>query len=167
MPEGTTAWNPTRRPALAGLLVPGMPESAPSMDEGQPHQPYEVLALDRDGKLTTYAQWQRRALLPGSRALRDAGLFGEGNPLDPACRRGERRERKSRIPNRQTSQVIRYADLIDVSGGNQNGEDRHRVPRRMGQALDRASELGDRRGADRWGSIIPQQTYGNRQVPRL
>ncbi len=44
------------RPALAGLLAPGMPQSAPGMDDGSSHQPYEVLALGRDGKLTTYAR---------------------------------------------------------------------------------------------------------------
>ena len=43
------------RPALAGLLAPGMPQSAPGMDDGRPHQPYQVLALSRDGKLMPYA----------------------------------------------------------------------------------------------------------------
>ena len=44
------------RPALAGLLAPGMPQSAPGMDDGRrPHQPYQILALSRDGKLTPYA----------------------------------------------------------------------------------------------------------------
>lgn len=43
------------RPALAGLLAPGMPQSAPGMDDGRPHQFYQVLALGRDGKLTRYA----------------------------------------------------------------------------------------------------------------
>jgi hypothetical protein len=44
------------RPALAGLIAPGMPLSAPGMDDGSSHQPYEVLALGRDGALTTYAR---------------------------------------------------------------------------------------------------------------
>ncbi|HLA81412.1 MAG TPA: DUF411 domain-containing protein [Thermoleophilia bacterium] len=45
------------RPAIAGLLVAGMPPSSPGMEEvGQPHQPYEVLAMGLDGKLTTYAR---------------------------------------------------------------------------------------------------------------
>lgn len=44
------------RPPIAGLLAPGMPQSAPGMDAGGPHQPYEILALGRDGKLTTYAR---------------------------------------------------------------------------------------------------------------
>lgn len=45
------------RPAIAGLVVAGMPPSSPGMEEvGQPHTPYEVLALGRDGKLTTYAR---------------------------------------------------------------------------------------------------------------
>ncbi len=44
------------KPAIAGLLVAGMPPSSPGMEEpGQAHQPYEVLAMGRDGKLTTYA----------------------------------------------------------------------------------------------------------------
>jgi hypothetical protein len=46
------------KPAIAGLLVAGMPPSSPGMEEvGQAHQPYEVLAIGRDGKLTP---WERR-----------------------------------------------------------------------------------------------------------
>ena len=44
------------RPALAGLLSPGMPQSGPGMDDGSSHQPYEILALGRDGAMTTYAR---------------------------------------------------------------------------------------------------------------
>lgn len=44
------------RPALAGLLVPGMPQSAPGMDDGSPHQPYDILALNLTGTLSTYAR---------------------------------------------------------------------------------------------------------------
>jgi len=44
------------RPALAGLLAPGMPQSAPGMDDGSAHRPFEVLALSQNGKLTTYAR---------------------------------------------------------------------------------------------------------------
>lgn len=44
------------RPALAGLLAPGMPQSAPGMEDRSPHRPYEVLALSLNGKLTTYAR---------------------------------------------------------------------------------------------------------------
>ncbi len=45
------------RPAIAGLLVAGMPPSSPGMAEvGQLHQPYAVLSMGRDGKLTTYAR---------------------------------------------------------------------------------------------------------------
>lgn len=44
------------QPAIAGLLAPGMPQSAPGMDAGGPHQAYEILAMGRDGRLTTYAR---------------------------------------------------------------------------------------------------------------
>lgn len=45
------------KPEIAGLLVAGMPPSSPGMEEaGKAHQPYEVLAMGRDGKLTTYAR---------------------------------------------------------------------------------------------------------------
>lgn len=41
-------------PALAGLAVPGMPQSAPGMDIG--NSPYEVIAFDRTGKQLVYAK---------------------------------------------------------------------------------------------------------------
>lgn len=44
------------RPAIAGLLAPGMPLSAPGMDDGRPHQPYDILVKGRDGKLSVYAR---------------------------------------------------------------------------------------------------------------
>ena len=45
------------KPAAAGLAVPGMPASAPGMDRpGQPHQPYEVLAFQRDGATEVFAK---------------------------------------------------------------------------------------------------------------
>ena len=44
------------RPAIAGLIVPGMPQSSPGMEDGRPHEAYDVLALGRDGTLTIYAR---------------------------------------------------------------------------------------------------------------
>lgn len=41
------------RPAFKGLIVPGMPKGAPGM-EGPDAVPYEVLALDKDGRITVY-----------------------------------------------------------------------------------------------------------------
>ena len=40
-------------PDLAGLVVPGMPIGSPGM-EGPNPQPYDVLALDRDGGTAVY-----------------------------------------------------------------------------------------------------------------
>ena len=42
------------KPDIAGLSVPGMPPGAPGM-EGPNARPYDVLAFDRDGKTTIYA----------------------------------------------------------------------------------------------------------------
>ena len=42
------------KPALAGLLVPGMPVGSPGMTE-QPARPFEVYAMDRSGEITLYA----------------------------------------------------------------------------------------------------------------
>jgi hypothetical protein len=44
------------RPAIAGLAVPGMPQSAPGMYAGGPREPYEVLQFRRNGEMTLYAQ---------------------------------------------------------------------------------------------------------------
>ena len=44
------------RPAgVVGLAIPGMPQSAPGMDV-TPFQPYTVLAFDKAGKTTVFAQ---------------------------------------------------------------------------------------------------------------
>lgn len=41
-----------RPDGIAGLAVPGMPVGSPGMEvEGQPVQPYEVLAFDKDGNI--------------------------------------------------------------------------------------------------------------------
>jgi len=42
------------RPDIAGLAVPGMPVGSPGM-EGDGAKPYEVLALDRQGRTSVYA----------------------------------------------------------------------------------------------------------------
>jgi len=47
------------RPAVVGLAVPGMPAGSPGMNiEGEPDQPYEVLAFDKDGNTEIYASYQ-------------------------------------------------------------------------------------------------------------
>jgi hypothetical protein len=43
------------KPSVVGLTIPGMPQSAPGMDM-KPHQAYEVLAFDAQGKTSTYAK---------------------------------------------------------------------------------------------------------------
>jgi hypothetical protein len=42
-------------PDLAGIGVPGMPQGSPGM-EGPNPQPYQVLAFDRDGDVSVYAE---------------------------------------------------------------------------------------------------------------
>ncbi len=44
------------RPNIVGLAVPGMIIGTPGMEiAGQPAQPYQVLAFDREGRTTVYA----------------------------------------------------------------------------------------------------------------
>jgi hypothetical protein len=43
---------------IIGLTIPGMPQSAPGMDQ-IPFQPYEVLTFDKDGKTALYARHTR------------------------------------------------------------------------------------------------------------
>ena len=44
------------RPDIVGLAVPGMIVGTPGMEvAGQPAQPYQVLAFDREGRATVYA----------------------------------------------------------------------------------------------------------------
>ena len=44
------------RPDIVGLAVPGMIIGTPGMEiAGQPAQPYQVLAFDREGRTTVYA----------------------------------------------------------------------------------------------------------------
>jgi hypothetical protein len=44
-----------RRPAIAGIAVPGMPPGSPGMESPNP-QPYEVVAFDEKGGTTTFAR---------------------------------------------------------------------------------------------------------------
>jgi hypothetical protein len=44
------------RPKIAGLAVPGMPLTAPGMDAQGVHAPYQVMAFNKDGHTTVYAQ---------------------------------------------------------------------------------------------------------------
>lgn len=43
------------KPAIAGLAVPGMPLGSPGMESTTKH-PYHVVAFDRHGKTSVYAQ---------------------------------------------------------------------------------------------------------------
>ncbi len=45
-----------RKPTGAGLAAPGMPASSPGMAmPGQPHEPYDVLLFQQDGKSEVFA----------------------------------------------------------------------------------------------------------------
>jgi hypothetical protein len=45
-----------RKPAAAGLAAPGMPASSPGMAvPGEPHEAYDVLLFQRDGKSEVFA----------------------------------------------------------------------------------------------------------------
>ena len=48
------------RPAgVVGLAVPGMPIGSPGMEvEGQPAQPYDVLAFAKDGRTEVFASYR-------------------------------------------------------------------------------------------------------------
>lgn len=46
-----------RKPKAAGLAAPGMPASSPGMAvPGEPHEPYDVLIFQGDGKSEVFAQ---------------------------------------------------------------------------------------------------------------
>ncbi len=55
VPASVVARLLTERPEVAGIAVPGMPIGSPGM-EGPNPQPYEVLAFDRDGARTVFAE---------------------------------------------------------------------------------------------------------------
>jgi hypothetical protein len=45
------------RPGIVGLAVPGMPVGSPGMEvPGQAAERYQVMAFDRNGRTTVYAQ---------------------------------------------------------------------------------------------------------------
>ena len=44
----------TEHPAIKGLAVPGMVAGSPGMEQGNEHPHYDVMAIGRDGRLTTY-----------------------------------------------------------------------------------------------------------------
>jgi hypothetical protein len=45
------------RPAVVGIAVPGMPLGSPGMESpGRPAERYQVVAFDRNGRTTVYAQ---------------------------------------------------------------------------------------------------------------
>ena len=44
------------RPRVAGLAVPGMPAGSPGMEGSGAPEPYRVLAFDKDGRITVYAE---------------------------------------------------------------------------------------------------------------
>jgi hypothetical protein len=49
----------TGKPAgVVGLTIPGMPASAPGMDQ-TPFQPYTVLSFDRNGKTSVFAKYEK------------------------------------------------------------------------------------------------------------
>jgi hypothetical protein len=46
-----------RKPEAAGLAAPGMPASSPGMAvPGEPHEPFDVLLFQRDGKSEVFAK---------------------------------------------------------------------------------------------------------------
>jgi hypothetical protein len=46
------------RPDIAGLAVPGMPVGSPGMEiEGQPAQPFDVVAFDESGDVEVFASY--------------------------------------------------------------------------------------------------------------
>lgn len=54
VPAGDIAALLRKRPAVKGIFVPGMPVGSPGM-EGPDGEPYDVLAVDADGKVSVFA----------------------------------------------------------------------------------------------------------------
>lgn len=46
----------TEKPKALGLAVPGMPSGSPGMEMGGRHDPYEVMAFDRTGRVWVFAK---------------------------------------------------------------------------------------------------------------
>lgn len=47
------------KPAAAGLAVPGMPAGSPGMEVGGRKQPFDVLLVDKTGRATVFASYNR------------------------------------------------------------------------------------------------------------
>jgi len=46
------------RPDIVGLAVIGMPAGSPGMDDdNQPQQPFDVMAIDKEGNMEVYASY--------------------------------------------------------------------------------------------------------------
>jgi hypothetical protein len=45
-----------QRPKVSGLIVPGMPDGSPGMEQGNPPVPYDVLTFDNRGKVMVYSR---------------------------------------------------------------------------------------------------------------
>ena len=48
------------RPAIAGLVVPGMPIGSPGMEQGDRIDPYDVLLVHEDGTTSVYAHYPKQ-----------------------------------------------------------------------------------------------------------
>lgn len=48
-----------KRPAAAGLAVPGMPVGSPGMEVGSRKDPYEVLLIDQAGRSSVFAAYPK------------------------------------------------------------------------------------------------------------
>jgi hypothetical protein len=49
-----------QKPAIAGLAVPGMPAGSPGMEAGGQQDPFDVIAFDRGGKMSTFNHYPAR-----------------------------------------------------------------------------------------------------------
>jgi hypothetical protein len=48
------------RPKARGLVVPGMPNGSPGMEQGGRTDPYDVLLVHLDGRTSVYASYGKR-----------------------------------------------------------------------------------------------------------
>ncbi len=44
------------KPDIKGIAVPGMPLGSPGMDYDDTKEPYEVLAIDKDGNTSVFSK---------------------------------------------------------------------------------------------------------------
>lgn len=49
----------TAKPAAIGLAVPGMPIGSPGMEQGGRKDPYDVFLIDKSGRETVFAHYQK------------------------------------------------------------------------------------------------------------